>query len=523
MPESDKPIGRGEVSASTRTATVKPHSTGMALWKLTFHDFLDIFSGFIICGQVIFSPWAFGTCDHWAIWTMNVMGFFLGLLLLFKLAVRYSTEYQFPRWDRFVGDEDGVPGEGWFAGARLAFIACSGLLVLYCFLHAWNAKATVDMSTFTLKERACIPWLPHSFDAPSSWEAFWRYLALALSFWAIHDWLMGKSTRETRRRPLDSQTRHSVEMLPDRLSWLLWVICINGAILGLEGIFQRTSGSNYLLFIKLPPEQVQVVGQFGPYAYRANACQYFNLLWPACLGLWWALRRGRHQAEPGLGVRLRPLALISAAIMALCPLIATSRLGALTAAVSIIASAVVIWNGTRSSDRKLRFGIVGVAVLVLAVGILLGWDHIENRLSDASLEYGLDMRNTMYELATPMASDNPIFGTGPGTFANLYFLYRKDPGEDWFAQLHNDWLETQITFGWVGLGLIAITFFVLISRWFSIGTIGGGRRVPMLLWIAIAGAFLEARWDFPFQIYSVIFAFMLVCSVLFVLSRYRCR
>ena len=33
------------------------------------------------------------------------------------------------------------------------------------------------------------------------------------------------------------------------------------------------------------------ITQFGPYAYRANASQYFNLLWPVCLGFWWTLNR----------------------------------------------------------------------------------------------------------------------------------------------------------------------------------------------------------------------------------------
>ena len=513
----------------------------MSPCKLTLHSYSDALSGLIICAEIIFSPWAFGTTDHWSIWTMNIFGLLLGLLLGIKLLIRASTRYQFPRWDDFGEDEEGFFKGQRFRITRIALAIFSGLIVLYCLIHAWNSKCTVDMTTFTLSERPCISWLPHSFDGPSCWEAFWRYLALTLSFWAIHDWLMGKSTKDARHCRHPSPQEHALveqtsdlpvpgvsnsvvnSPLPSRLSLLLWVLCINGALLGLEAIIQRACASNYLLFLRLPPEQPTVEAQFGPYAYRSNACQYFNLVWPVCVGFWWTLRRGRRQSNPGMGVILRPAVLISAAIMALCTLITASRLGAFTGAVSILAAAIVIWTGTRSGDNKLKWGIAGTVLLVFGLGFLMGWDRLAGRLSEFNIDEGFANRNIMYELADQMAVDNPVWGTGPGTFANLYFLYRKDPGEDWFAQLHNDWLETQITFGWVGCGLLAIAFAILLSRWFATGRIGGGRRLPLLLLIAMAGAFLEARWDFPFQIYSTLFAFMIACSVFFALSRHRYR
>ena len=64
----------------------------------------------------------------------------------------------------------------------------------------------------------------------------------------------------------------------------------------------------------------------------------------------------------------------------------------------------------------------------------------------------------MYDLARPMAADYPLFGTGPGTFETVFQLYRPRPETYWPAQLHNDWLETRITFGWLGSGLIALAF-----------------------------------------------------------------
>ncbi|MCX6930273.1 MAG: hypothetical protein NT154_44750, partial [Verrucomicrobia bacterium] len=84
----------------------------------------------------------------------------------------------------------------------------------------------------------------------------------------------------------------------------------------------------------------------------------------------------------------------------------------------------------------------------------------------------------------------------------------------------NDWLETRITFGWIGSGLIALAFATVVLRWFAGGGIHGGRRFVMLMWLALGGCLVHARFDFPFQIYSILFLFLVLCAVLFNLSRH---
>ena len=37
--------------------------------------------------------------------------------------------------------------------------------------------------------------------------------------------------------------------------------------------------------------------QLGPFAYRSNGAQYFNLLWPVCLGFWWTLHRSASSRQ----------------------------------------------------------------------------------------------------------------------------------------------------------------------------------------------------------------------------------
>ena len=160
--------------------------------------------------------------------------------------------------------------------------------MLYCLLSAWNARAIYHPGQWSFEYRNAIPWLPHSYDQAASWEAFWKYLGLAGLFWALRDWLLTLSPKEAARFDLEGFPSHAGSRLPVRLRRLFWILTVNGTLLAIEGLMQRAEGGNKLLWLIVPRYEKDAETQFGPYAYRANAAQYFNLLWPAVLGFWWA-------------------------------------------------------------------------------------------------------------------------------------------------------------------------------------------------------------------------------------------
>ena len=436
----------------------------------------------------------------------------------------------------------------------------------YCLVSALNARANYQPGTESFAyHKHYLRWLPHSLDSSRTWFAFWSYLGLACSFWAVRDWLLGKSFAEALPvRPGNGASgRGQAAFFPARLRRLFWVLAINGGLLGLEGIIQRLEGSGKLLFLVRPSIHKTAATQFGPYAYYANASQYFNLLWPACLGFWWMLHRSRGSRGWGHHVIL-----LCCAIMAACPIISSSRGGAiitvgmLVLAALFLAATHLLLGGHRTHSRncgivaadvqsahfhsesrsaptarrRLRFSnapspsnenrrtrMTTFAALSLffagslALGFALGWKALEPRL--ALLHEGYMSREQDYDRARPMAAEYPVFGTGPGTFESVSQLYRVYTEENWFAQLHNDWLETRITFGWVGSALIALAFIAVVLRWFAGGGIHGGRRFVMLIWLALAGCLVHARFDFPFQVHSIVFLFLVLCAVLFNLSK----
>jgi len=475
--------------------------------------------------MLIFSPWAFGTTQPWAIWTMNCAGFALGLLLLPKLFIRNWKQYPAPRWDG-ISARSGKPSRHrhritQFLTRTLATLT---LAVLgYILISALNAEAIYDANSWGFQYKHYLTWLPHSLDGQRTWFYFWMYLGLAASFWSIVDWLPGMTSSEERNVQMAGSDNPgaTVPLLPARLHLLLWVLCLNGALLGIEAIVQRASGSNKLLFLVVPHVHKTGDTQFGPYAYRSNAAQYFDLLWPLCLGFWWTLHRAG-----GLRAKGHHWLLLCAAIMAACPIISTSRAGALVAAgilpLALFYLALPMLSGAvgRGSNGSSSRGTAGLLILfltvVLSLGWYFGWATLEPRLEQFG--EGYQGREEMYEAAQPMARDYPLFGTGPGTFATVFQLYLYSTDTYWPAQLHNDWLETRITFGWVGFVLLLSALTCVGMRWFVPGGIRGSRRFVVLAWLALGGCLAQARFDFPFQIHSTLFLFLVICALLFGLS-----
>jgi hypothetical protein len=483
----------------------------------------DLLSELLIYFLLLFGPWAFGTTQPWSIWTMNATGYALGILLFLKLSIRRLKGYRPPRWEFPLPDNPHGKGPAVARALTVALACLSVALTAWCLVSALNARATWRPHLLSFDYHDCLPWLPHSLDSAKSWPTFWMCLGLACAFWALRDWILGKTDLEARLA-LGRESKPGTPeayFLPGRLRRLFWLLAVNGGLLAVEGIAQRLEGSGKLLFLVRPRVNPDAVTQFGPWAYRSNASQYFNLLWPVCVGFWWTLqlshgRRWQHY-----------LLLVCAALMAACPIISSSRGGAMVTvgivglAAFLLVSLHLLLRARKAQETRARRLSLAVLLIcfasALALGLGLGWKNLAPRMRE--VQAGFDGRDELSERALPMAADYPWFGTGPGTFETVFQLYRASVDSYWPAQLHNDWLETRITFGWLGSSLLWLSLLLVLARWFFPGDIHGGRRFMVLAWLAIAGCLVHARYDFPFQIHSIVALFLTLCAVLSVLSR----
>jgi len=114
---------------------------------------------------------------------------------------------------------------------------------------------------------------------------------------------------------------------------------------------------------------------------------------------------------------------------------------------------------------------------------------------------------------------NQPFGVGPGAFSSLYQFFRPSSLDPWPAQMHNDWLESLITLGGIGLLLSLFPLFLIFSRCFLPGGIPVRWPVIALFWVSLSGCLVHALVDFPFQIESILILFTLLCSQLSAFSK----
>lgn len=482
------------------------------------HQLFDGLTEALLYFMIVFSPWAFGATQEWSMNVMDACGYALGALLAAKWSLRLMTDWQPLRWGMALADEDD-PRPSRSAGTFTKILAALTVLVLaYCVVSAVNARAVWLPHAYRFEYYPCIDWLPHSYDLTRTWQAFWHYLACAMSFWALRDWLLTRTEEEesaNRDDALKSARRRGL-ILPPRLQRLLWVLCLNGAVLALEGVLQRTSGTSKLLWLVEPGINKTADAQFGPYAYRSNAAQYFTLVWPVALGFWWV----RHQAAQHER-RARAtyhLLLPCTMLMAACPLISLSRAGAVVGVAGLVIALLTLAFLPRESGWKVKLGVLAFLAVIAALGWYIGWEELAKRFQKTGMDFEVG-RGEMWKLALQMIRDYPVLGTGPGTFESLYQMYRGSVDNYWPAQLHNDWLEMMITFGAVGLAMIAAALLAVLVRCYYRGGIRVHRVFAMFVWLAVGGCLAFGAVDFPFQIYSIVFLFIVHCAILSSVSR----
>lgn len=471
----------------------------------------------LIYFMVIFSPWAFGTTQPWSKAVMDGAGYLLGGLLAAKWLLRGAKGGPLASWRR---PENAQTGDQHSGGSRWPLRLLAGLTMLilgYCLTSALNARGTFMRSGLSFDYHDCLKWLPHSYDRISTWRTFWHALAFALAFWAVIDWIHGGADRDYRAARRKASRGHPGRgtIFPARLRRLLWVLCLNGALLALEGILQRTSGTGKLLWLIEPTINKEAAAQFGPYAYRSNAAQYFTLVWPVALGFWWLQHRAtRYQHRPRSN---HHLLLPCAMLMAAGTLISLSRAGAMIGLGGIVVACAILASAP-GTHWKEKLGLLLFLGAILLLAWYAGWLDLAQRFNAVNGTWD-PTRMQMWQRAAQMVRDFPVFGTGPGTFEPVSLLYVDAHNPEWMAQLHNDWLETLVTFGGLGFGLILLALFTVVGRWFSDGGIPTHRVFVLFVWLALGGCLVFAAVDFPFQIYSILFLFLLLCAQLTCLSR----
>jgi O-antigen ligase len=256
---------------------------------------------------------------------------------------------------------------------------------------------------------------------------------------------------------------------------------------------------------------------FGPIDYHGNAGSFINLVIPA-MALSVALGQTRDRRVMWLGA------------LSLCyvaQFVNTSRTALLIALIILpVIVCLIIIARVRIRDRHPRVarhgiayvGIIVAGSLVIIALLVYGGSRAAERLQSLpeELSFPWNPRYMQGRAGWEMARERPIFGAGVGSYKLLvqhssirghYFAPRYRPGKPFnvLSHLHDDYLQTLVEWGWVGLAAWAIlvggaflTLGSLLLKWRVISP----QLIATSLAVAaaLAGVYTHAVVDCPLQI-----------------------
>ena len=491
---------------------------------------IDTLTGSLICFSIIFAPWAFGTVHSWSILTLNAVGLALGVLLASRISIRLSST-TLRRGDRTLKSDR----------RDQAAISCVIVFILsFIAIHGLNARASFDAELLVFDfSPSSIQWLPASYDQQLTTEFFFKYLALALVFWSVYDWITDPIQNHLSARRKLNPASPQLHRIPLRVEKLLFLISINASILALVSILQKLDNSGKLLWLLEPQFTRDTSAMFGPFAYRGNASTFFNLIWPISLFLLVYKRaeyRHSQQATRAGGGSHLPLYPITA-ILLLAPLFTTSRAGLI---VLLVTLAAAILSLRAFAIRKNSVVLAALLTALVGLILLISGSQSMSRLKITALEgfrAQKDSRVDIYQHLPGLIKDHIVWGSGPGTFSTIYLVHRKpainvlgwkamkeysnDRLVGWSAWAHCDPIEFLITFGVSGTTLcICWLAAVQLIPWLRTRRRPAFQPPPSftLLYIATWGFLLHSTIDFPFHVYSLIQLFVILSACILGIS-----
>ena len=247
---------------------------------------------------------------------------------------------------------------------------------------------------------------------------------------------------------------------------LIIVVMIVGVLESLYGMFEFFSGHRHILNVETETLVSSVTGTFINRNYLAG---YFLMVIPLSVGFLFsreAARTGRYRGWRhwlssldgktlliGFGVMVMILGLIFTA----------SRMGIL----SLLLSFSLISFLFRNPEKGRWFSKTAVLIFGLALlwAAWIGLDAVISRFF--SVSEGFEERWKIWVNTFQIFKDFLLFGSGLGTFFQVFPMYRSFHVIGLVTHSENDFLQLLSEVGSLGTGLLAALFFFLVWKVFS--------------------------------------------------------
>jgi O-antigen ligase len=397
----------------------------------------------LLIGLILFTPVAFGSVELWAYSSME-----LGILLIIIL------------WAIQTGIVRALASEKSFNSAiynpqsaiPMVLLGLFLLLVLFQMISLPSGiLKTLSPKTFAL--RSALSLEPSASSFPLSFFPFltqiefFKWLTLAGLFIFLLGW-----------KPLEQSDRTKKQ--------LLMAVMAAGVLESLYGMFEFFSGHRYILHLAA---ETMVSSVTGTFINRNTFAGYLLMVIPLSVGFLFsreAARTGRYRGWRHWLSSLDGKTLLmgfSVIVMILGLLFSASRMGIL----SLLLSFSLISLFFRSPRKEGAFSRGSILILGLAIlwAAWIGLDTVINRFFTAPEDF--KGRWEIWVNTFQIYEDFPIFGSGLGTFFQVFPMYRSFHITGLVTHSENDFLQLLSEVGTLGTGLLAALFFFLVWKVFS--------------------------------------------------------
>lgn len=447
----------------------------------------------VACAHLIFLPWAIGTRDAWAQFT--VLGFGLVSFALALLPRHYSGDYSPEGEFRINPVLRLIRFPGFWIG--LLFV---GYVLAQAFNPSWARVS--DGTAWWIEPRDHITWLPTSVEAPAARMNAWRMASVYASIWLLCSALWTGLSRRIA------------------VMGVLGVLVANGALLGLIGVLQHvTHSAKILWFIEVP-----VKHPVATFVYENHGGAYFNLITVVAVGLMvWHLVRGQRRfvrSSPApvfalLSITTGMLVFVSNSRASMILLVAYGVVGALLFGFWRLFGAKEEGNRTVSiivACVTLAFVGAGAAYLNLGKSIAQLGTLFEPGVGE-HIDFRISARKATYDLF----QDEPLTGWGAGSFRHVFPQKQQFYPEIFYAggdkhlfwdHAHNDYVQALAELGIIGLCLPLLALAWLVWRLCRLG--GLGQPAFLLIVLGLGMTMAHSWMDFPLSNTAIVTTF---CAV----------
>ncbi len=403
------------------------------------HSFIKL----LLIALILFTPVAFGSMEVWAYSIME-----LGILLIIILWAIHTGIVRLLSSEKSLNSAIHNPQPA----IPMVLLALFLLLILFELIPLPSGiLKIVSPRTFALRSglnlEPSASRFPLSFFPLLTQIEFFKWLALGGLFIFLLGW-----------RPLGQSDRTKKH--------LLVAVMTAGVLESLYGMFEFFSGHRHILNL---PAEAMVSSVTGTFINRNYFAGYLLMVIPLSVGFLFsreAARTGRYRGWRHWLSSLDGKTLLigfSVIVMILGLLFSASRMGI----VSLLLSFSLISLFFRSPWKERTFSRGSILILGLAIlwAAWIGLDTVISRFFTAS--EGLKGRWAFWVNTFQIFKDFPLFGSGLGTFVQIFPMYRSFHITGLVSHSENDFLQLLSEVGALGTGLLAVLFFFLLWKVFS--------------------------------------------------------